>query len=64
MSNKTSTHDDWWEPKEFSEDKDIGLNQVYSGIHSGQIPSIKIGGRYYIPKLAWRKLLAGEGQAA
>ncbi|WP_271605667.1 helix-turn-helix domain-containing protein [Bradyrhizobium sp. CCBAU 11434] len=39
----------------------IGRNQAYEGVHSGQIPSIKIGRRYLVPTAALSRLL---GQTA
>jgi excisionase family DNA binding protein len=39
----------------------IGRNQAYEAVHRGEIPSIKIGKRLLVPKLALEKLLAGAG---
>ncbi len=40
----------------------IGRNQTYDATHSGDLPSIRIGGRILIPKAALDRLL--EGQAS
>ena len=37
-----------------------GINQTYDAVHKGEIPSIKIGERYYVPASFFRKL-AGAG---
>jgi excisionase family DNA binding protein len=37
----------------------IGLNQVYDGIKSGEIPSFRVGKRIIIPRAAIEKKLAG-----
>ena len=38
----------------------IGRNQAYEAAKAGQIPSIKIGKRLLVPKVAFEKLLSGE----
>lgn len=35
----------------------LGINATYRGIHRGEIPSVKVGGRYLIPRAALRRLL-------
>jgi excisionase family DNA binding protein len=37
----------------------IGRNQTYEGIRSGQIPSIRIGKRILVPRVALDAMLAG-----
>ena len=39
-----------------------GINQVYEAVHKGQIPSVKIGSRYYVPVVAFERMLAEAGQ--
>ena len=39
----------------------VSLNTTYEAVHSGQLPSIKIGGRYLVPRAALDRLLS-EGQ--
>ncbi len=39
-----------------------GINQTYEAIHRGEIPSIKIGSRYYVPITRFECLLE-EGNA-
>ncbi len=34
-----------------------GINQTYEAIHRGEIPSIKIGSRYYVPITLFERLL-------
>jgi excisionase family DNA binding protein len=38
----------------------LGLNQTYSAVHSGAIPSIRVGVRWLIPQAALEKKLSGE----
>ncbi len=38
----------------------IGRNQAYEAARSGDIPSIKIGGRVLVPRIAFEKLVNGE----
>ncbi|MFC2038371.1 helix-turn-helix domain-containing protein [Chloroflexota bacterium] len=40
----------------------ISRPQGYLGVHNGDIPSIRVGKRILIPKVALDKLLAGAGQ--
>jgi hypothetical protein len=58
MSEKPAQHSDCWSPKEFSDEKNIGVNQVYEAIRANEIPSIRIGNRYFIPKVAWARKLS------
>ena len=39
-----------------------GLNQTYEGVHKGEIPSIKIGSRYYVPAWFFRKLVGTDAE--
>ena len=48
-------------PRETAEALKIGINQAYAGIKSGEIPSIKIGGRILVPVAALERRLLGEG---
>ena len=41
----------------------MGLNKTYEAIHSGEIPSVKIGCRYYVPRAALERMLADAGHA-
>jgi len=38
----------------------VGRNQMYAAVREGKIPSIKIGRRWLIPRLALDRLLSGE----
>ncbi len=40
----------------------IGKNAVYDAAKNGQIPTIRIGGRILVPRVALDRLLAGEGR--
>ena len=40
----------------------IGINQAYEGVHRGEIPSIKIGNRYLVPRVALERLLEAAGK--
>jgi excisionase family DNA binding protein len=44
---------------EVAERLGIGINSAYEGVHKGQIPSIKIGGRYLVPRAAFERMLEG-----
>ena len=35
----------------------VGRNQVYAAVHNGELPSIKVGKRFLIPRAALEKLL-------
>ena len=39
----------------------MGINQTYEAVHQGDIPSIKIGHRHYVPAWFFSKLMGGEG---
>ncbi len=36
-----------------------GINQTYEAVHKGEIPSVKIGARYYVPAWFIRQLRDG-----
>ena len=38
----------------------IALNQTYEAIHRGEIPSIRIGRRLVVPKVAFERMLTGD----
>ncbi len=38
----------------------IGRNQAYEAIHRGEIPSIRIGRRLVVPKVAFERMLTGD----
>jgi len=38
----------------------LGKNAAYEGVRSGQIPSVRIGGRILVPRAALDRLLNGE----
>ncbi|TPM11530.1 helix-turn-helix domain-containing protein [Mesorhizobium sp. B2-3-11] len=38
----------------------IGRNQAYEAARKGEIPSIKIGKRLLVPKVALERMLSGE----
>ena len=40
----------------------MGINQTYEAIHTGEIPSVKIGQRIHVPRVALEKKLAEAGQ--
>ena len=45
----------------------IGRSAAYEGVRSGQIPAVRVGGRWLVPLVALDKMLAeagkGEGEA-
>ena len=38
----------------------IGKNQAYEAAHRGEIPTIKIGKRILVPRVAFERMLNGE----
>lgn len=42
----------------------IGRSAAYQGVNSGEIPSIKIGSRIVIPKVALQQKLQDAGQTS
>ena len=38
----------------------IGRNQAYEAVRRGEIPSIKIGSRILVPRVALDRMLSGE----
>ena len=38
----------------------LGRNATYDGIRRGEIPSVRIGKRILVPRLALNRLLAGK----
>lgn len=42
----------------------IGRNHCYEAVKRGQIPSVRIGRRYLVPRAALDLLLSGAGKAA
>ena len=50
---------DTWTVDEAARKLGIGRNQAYAGVKSGEIPSIKIGGRILVPKARLKRMLQG-----
>jgi excisionase family DNA binding protein len=42
----------------------MGRSAAYEAVRRGQIPSVKIGGRYFIPRVRLEAFLRGEEQPA
>ncbi len=42
----------------------IGRNQAYEAAQCGQIPSIRIGRRVLVPRVAFERMLRGEPEPA
>jgi excisionase family DNA binding protein len=40
----------------------ISRNAAYAAVNAGEIPAIRIGRRWLVPKVAFRKLLESAGQ--
>ena len=38
----------------------LGPRAAYRAAERGDIPAVKIGGRWVVPLIAWRKFLAGD----
>ena len=59
----TVTETPLWSVKTFmAEHPELGRDLVYRGIRLGHIPSVRIGGRYFIPKAAWHRKLEDAGE--
>jgi excisionase family DNA binding protein len=48
---------------ELAERLGIGRNQAYEIVQRGQIPSLRFGRRWLIPRAAFDRMLAGETAA-
>ncbi len=42
----------------------IGRNSAYEGVRTGQIPSIRIGKRILVPRIALERILENAGKSA
>ncbi|MEE8550029.1 MAG: helix-turn-helix domain-containing protein [Gemmatimonadota bacterium] len=42
----------------------LGRHTAYEGVRSGVIPSVRVGRRILVPRVALEKLLRGDGQTA
>jgi excisionase family DNA binding protein len=49
-------------PKEVAEDLDCNLKTVYEGIRQKQIPAIRVGKLWFVPRRAYQQLVRGEAQ--
>jgi excisionase family DNA binding protein len=49
------------QPREVAKTIGFGITNTYKLLEEGVIPSIKIGNRYYVPRLALAKWLASCG---
>lgn len=41
----------------------IGKNAIYDALARNEIPNIRIGRKYFVPRVAFERMLAGEGPA-
>lgn len=41
----------------------IGRNAIYEALARNEIPSIRIGRKYLVPRVAFEAMLRGEGRA-
>jgi len=48
---------------EAGEKAGLGRNAAYEAAHRGEIPTIRIGGRLFVPKKRWDAILNGEVSA-
>lgn len=46
--------------EEAAKELGLGKNAAYEGVRSGQIPSVRIGRRILVPKVALHRMLNGE----
>jgi excisionase family DNA binding protein len=46
-----------YEVKEAGRMLGLGTNAAYRAVHKRQIPSIKVGGRYLVPKILFDRML-------
>jgi excisionase family DNA binding protein len=49
-------------PRESTEITGIGLSNTYELLRSGRMPAIRVGNRFYIPRVALEKWLESAGQ--
>ena len=42
----------------------LGLNQTYAGCKSGEIPAIRVGNRWIVPRAALDRLLGRDADSA
>lgn len=62
MRIKKSENSDVMVPAEVFDRLGIGKDVGYEMLKQGQIPSIKAGKRYLIPRAAFEKMLAAPGE--
>ena len=46
--------------EEAAKELGIGRNQAYEAAHKGEIPTVKIGRRILVPRVAFERMLSGE----
>jgi excisionase family DNA binding protein len=51
-------------PREVARATGIGVLSIYDLLKSGELPSRKIGKRYYVSGIVYREWLAGFGRSA
>jgi excisionase family DNA binding protein len=54
---KTSTESEVYSVEEAGRILGLSLNTAYRAVHNGEIPSIKIGGIFRVPKAALHRLI-------
>ena len=42
----------------------IGKNAIYDALARNEIPNIRIGRKYFVPRIAFERMLAGENVKA
>ncbi len=46
--------------EEAAKELGVGRNQAYEAAHKGEIPTVRIGRRILVPRVAFERLLSGE----
>lgn len=60
MTNKVKENAELLTPEEARPSSRLGKNAFYAAIHRGDIPSVRIGRKIFIPRARYERLLAGD----
>jgi len=64
MAQETNFQPDVLTVEEVRKRLRLGRNAMYDAINNGQVPSIRLGRRILIPRVAFEAMLRGEIKAA
>lgn len=60
MTKKTDEKHDVLTVEEARARLRIGKNAIYDALARNEIPNIRIGRKYFVPRIAFERMLAGE----